>query len=77
MSAVVHIVPGEEPQGVRLPVLEAVTAAAFGQRRKMLRQSLKGVPGALGAMERLEIDTSRRAETVSVAEFVALARALS
>jgi 16S rRNA (adenine1518-N6/adenine1519-N6)-dimethyltransferase len=43
----------------------------------MLRQSLKGVPGALAAMERLEIDTSRRAETVSVAEFVALARALS
>lgn len=77
MSAVVHIVPAEQPEGVRLPILEALTGAAFGQRRKMLRQSLKGVPGALAAMEALEIDSSRRAETVSVAEFVALARALS
>jgi 16S rRNA (adenine1518-N6/adenine1519-N6)-dimethyltransferase len=77
MSAVVHIVPAVEPKGVRFRTLETITAAAFGQRRKMLRQSLKGVPGALGAMEALGLDTSRRAETVSVAEFVALARALS
>jgi 16S rRNA (adenine1518-N6/adenine1519-N6)-dimethyltransferase len=77
MSAVVHIVPAEAPEGVRLPVLETLTGAAFGQRRKMLRQSLKGVPGALAAMEQLGIDTSRRAETVSVDEYVALARTLS
>tara|TARA_R110000782_G_scaffold78276_5_gene155169 strand:+ start:51316 stop:52182 length:867 start_codon:yes stop_codon:yes gene_type:complete len=77
MSAVVHIVPGEEPQGVKLAVLERVTAAAFGQRRKMLRQSLKGLPGALDALEQLGIDAQRRAETVSVEEFVALARILS
>ena len=77
MSAVVHIVPGEEPEGVRFKTLEALTAAAFGQRRKMLRQSLKGVPGAIEAMERIGIESSRRAETVSVDEFVALARALS
>ena len=77
MSAVVHIVPAQQPEGVRLPVLEALTGAAFGQRRKMLRQSLKGMPGALAAMETLGIDSSRRAETVSVAEFVALARVLS
>ncbi|MDT8757816.1 16S rRNA (adenine(1518)-N(6)/adenine(1519)-N(6))-dimethyltransferase RsmA [Sphingomonas psychrotolerans] len=77
MSAVVHIVPAEAPAGVRLPVLEALTGAAFGQRRKMLRQSLKAVPGALAAMEKLGIDSSRRAETVSVDEYVALARALS
>ncbi len=76
MSAVVHIVPGEAPEGVQLRVLEAVTAAAFGQRRKMLRQSLKSVPGALPALETLGIDASRRAETVSVAEFVAIAREL-
>lgn len=76
MSAVVHVVPGEPPEGVRLPVLETLTGAAFGQRRKMLRQSLKGVNGAIEAMERLGIDSSRRAETVSVEEFVALARAL-
>ena len=77
MSAVVHIVPGDEPAGVKLTVLEKLTAAAFGQRRKMLRQSLKAVPGAVEAAEALGIDPTRRAETVSVDEFVALARALS
>ena len=58
-------------------MLERLTEAAFGQRRKMLRQSLKGVPGALEALGQLGIDETRRAETVSVAEFVALAKALS
>ena len=42
----------------------------------MLRQSLKGVPGADTAMATLGIDPTRRAETVSVAEFMALAREL-
>lgn len=74
MSAVVHIVPGDAPEGVRLATLERLTGAAFGQRRKMLRQSLKGVAGADAAMETLGIDPTRRAETVSVDEFVALAR---
>ncbi|MBB5709384.1 16S rRNA (adenine(1518)-N(6)/adenine(1519)-N(6))-dimethyltransferase RsmA [Sphingomonas xinjiangensis] len=77
MSAVVHITPADAPDGVRFKVLEALTAAAFGQRRKMLRQSLKPVPGAINAMERLSIDSSRRAETLSVDEFVSLARLLS
>ncbi len=77
MSAVVHIVPEDEPEGVKLPVLERLTAAAFGQRRKMLRQSLKGLPGAIAALEQLDIDPQRRAETVSVAEYVAIARLLS
>ena len=77
MSAVVHIVPAQEPEGVRLPVLERITAAAFGQRRKMLRQSLKGVAGALEGLEELGIDPQRRAETVTVADYVALARILS
>ena len=76
-SAVVHIVPAEEPAGVNANVLQRVTAAAFGQRRKMLRSSLKAVPGALAALKELGIDSERRAETVSVAEFVALARLLS
>lgn len=76
-SAVVHIVPAEQPKGVALPVLERLTAAAFGQRRKMLRQSLKSVPDALDALATLGISAERRAETVSVAEWVALARALS
>jgi 16S rRNA (adenine1518-N6/adenine1519-N6)-dimethyltransferase len=43
----------------------------------MLRQSLKGLPGALDALATLGIDPARRAETLSVAEFVAVARELS
>ena len=77
MSAIVHVVPGEAPEGVSMRVLERVTEAAFGQRRKMLRQSLKGVPGALDALERLGIDPQRRAETLSVEEFVSVGRALT
>ena len=75
-SAVVHIVPAPAPDGVRHALLERLTAAAFGQRRKMLRQSLKGVPGALDALAGLGIDSQRRAEMLSVDEFVALAKAL-
>ncbi|AMK24055.1 MULTISPECIES: 16S rRNA (adenine(1518)-N(6)/adenine(1519)-N(6))-dimethyltransferase RsmA [unclassified Sphingobium] len=74
MSAVVHITPKPAPEGVQLKHLERLTAAAFGQRRKMLRQSLKGLPGALDALEVVGIDPQRRAETVSVEEFVATAR---
>lgn len=77
MSAVVHVEPIAMPEGVSAKVLERVTAAAFGQRRKMLRQSLKGLPGALGALGALGIDPARRAETLAVGEFVALARALT
>ncbi|MFL6768822.1 MAG: 16S rRNA (adenine(1518)-N(6)/adenine(1519)-N(6))-dimethyltransferase RsmA [Sphingomicrobium sp.] len=76
-SAVVHILPATQPDGVDPAVLERLTAAAFGQRRKMLRSSLKSVPAALDALAALGIDAERRAETVSVEEFVALARALS
>jgi 16S rRNA (adenine1518-N6/adenine1519-N6)-dimethyltransferase len=77
MSAVVHITPVASPEGVALTKLEMLTGAAFGQRRKMLRQSLRGVPGALDALGALEIDPTRRAETISVDDFVALARILS
>jgi 16S rRNA (adenine1518-N6/adenine1519-N6)-dimethyltransferase len=76
-SAVVHIVPTEQPQGVDPKTIERLTEAAFGQRRKMLRSSLKQVPGALKAAEDLGIDSQRRAETLSVGEWVDLARALS
>lgn len=76
-SAVVHIVPVTAPAGVDGRMLERVTEAAFGQRRKMLRQSLKAVPGALDALRRLGIGEDRRAETLRVDEYVALARALS
>ena len=76
-SAVVHIVPAAMPVGVSAKVIEQVTAAAFGQRRKMLRQSLKAMPGALEALDKLGFDPQRRAETLSVADFVELARELS
>lgn len=76
MSAIVHVTPADAPEGMRIKTLESLTAAAFGQRRKMLRQSLKGVHGALDALESIGIDATRRAETLSVADFVALARAL-
>ena len=76
-SAVVHIVPRQAPEGVDAGVLERLTAAAFGQRRKMLRSSVKEVPGALDALASLGIDPERRAETLSVDDFIALARCLS
>lgn len=77
MSAVVHLTPQAMPAGVSARRLERLTEAAFGQRRKMLRQSLKGLPGALSALKALEIDPRRRAETLRVAEFVAVARQLT
>jgi len=76
-SSVVHIAPAEQPEGVDPRVIERLTEAAFGQRRKMLRSSLKQYPGALEAAETLGIDLQRRAETLSVGEWVKLARALS
>jgi 16S rRNA (adenine1518-N6/adenine1519-N6)-dimethyltransferase len=76
MSAVVHIVPKAAPEGVRAGTLERLTGAAFGQRRKMLRQSLKGLEGALEALAAVGIDPERRAETLSIEEFVAVATAM-
>lgn len=70
-SAVVRFVP--VPRDARAPdfsVLEKVTAAAFGQRRKMIRSSLRDY---LPIMEELGIDTQKRAEDLGVAEFVAIA----
>ncbi len=77
MSAIVHLRPDPAPEGVKFAKLETVTAAAFGQRRKMLRQSLKPVPGALEALAALGVDPERRAETLSVADYVAIARSIS
>ena len=76
-SAVVHITPLATPEGVAPKRIEQITEAAFGQRRKMLRSSLKSVPGALEALDELGIDTQRRAETLAVSDYVELARALS
>ena len=76
MSAVIHIVPKPAPEHVRAATLERLTAAAFGQRRKMLRASVRGLAGALDALDKVGIDTTRRAETLSVEEFVKVAREL-
>ena len=77
MSAVVHIVPKAQPEGVDFAKLEILTQAAFSQRRKMLRQSLKKLPGGLEALEQAGINSQRRPETLAVSEFVELARLLS
>jgi len=76
-SAVVHIVPKTQPEGVDPKILSKLTETAFGQRRKMLRSTLKGLRGALKALDSLDIDPERRAETLSVEDYVALARLLS
>lgn len=74
-SSVVHIVPKPSPLAADLKKLERVTLAAFGQRRKMLRQSLKGIGGE-ALLAKAGIDGTRRAETLSVEEFVRLANGL-
>lgn len=76
-SAVVHVVPrADRPNAATLKRLERVTAAAFGQRRKMLRSSLKPLGG--GALcEAAGIDPDARAETIDIDGFLRLARALS
>ena len=76
MSAVVHLTPEPAPSGVSAKTLERLTAAAFGQRRKMLRKSLQTLPSALDALNALNIDAERRAETLLVEEFVAIARVM-
>ena len=75
MSAVIHIVPETAPEGVDVKTLSRLTAAAFGQRRKMLRQSLKPIGGER-LLEKAGIDPQRRAETLSVEEFCLLANSL-
>lgn len=75
-SAVVQLVPRPDAADIPPALLSRITQAAFGQRRKMLRQSLKSVTGALEALESLGIDPSRRAETLGVDQFISVARAL-
>ena len=77
-SAIVSLIPREQPlAGADLSTLEKVTAAAFGQRRKMLRASLKQItPETETILVACNIDPTRRAETLTIEEFCALARAL-
>lgn len=74
-STVVHLIPRTNPLPCEVSQLERVTQAAFGQRRKMLRQSLKPVGGE-ALLVKAGIDPARRAETLSVEEFVRLANCL-
>lgn len=75
-SSVVRLEPLPQPVApAELAKLEAVTAAAFGQRRKMLRQSLKPLGGE-ALLERAGIDPTARPEQLSVIAFAALARGL-
>ena len=76
-SSIVRIEPLAEPVApARLADLERVTAAAFGQRRKMLRQSLKSLGNAEALLMTANIDPTERPERLSVSQFAALARAL-
>jgi 16S rRNA (adenine1518-N6/adenine1519-N6)-dimethyltransferase len=71
-------VPRPEPLACDRRLLEQVAAAAFGQRRKMLRQSLKSLgvdPGRLA--QAAGVDATRRAETIPISGFVAMARELA
>ncbi len=69
--------PRDAPLVCEVKPLSEITQAAFGQRRKMLRQSLKGLGvDSLPLLERAHIDPTKRAEEIEVAGFVALARAL-
>jgi 16S rRNA (adenine1518-N6/adenine1519-N6)-dimethyltransferase len=74
-STVVHLTPRANPLPCDVSKLERITHAAFGQRRKMLRQSLKPVGGE-ALLAKAGIDPQRRAETLSVEEFVKLANLL-
>ncbi|MEX6505542.1 16S rRNA (adenine(1518)-N(6)/adenine(1519)-N(6))-dimethyltransferase RsmA [Jiella sp. M17.18] len=74
-SSIVQLTPRAEPLPVALSALERVTAAAFGQRRKMLRQSLKPLGGE-ALLDGCGIEPTRRAETLTIEEFVRLANAL-
>ena len=77
-SSVVRLIPRASPLPCDRRLLEQVAAAAFGQRRKMLRQSLKSLqadPARLAAAAGVE--ATRRAETIPVDGFVAMARELA
>ncbi|MGH6848244.1 MAG: 16S rRNA (adenine(1518)-N(6)/adenine(1519)-N(6))-dimethyltransferase RsmA [Methylocella sp.] len=78
-SSVVELVPRAAPLACDAKLLAEVTQAAFGQRRKMLRQSLKALAGsdAAGLLARADVDPTLRAEEIGIEGFAALARALS
>lgn len=73
-SAVINVLPkAEQPSPELFKAMEQVTAAAFGQRRKMLKGALKNIGGET-LLSAANIDSTRRAETLTIAEFDQLAR---
>lgn len=77
VSTVVRLVPRAQPlAAARMETLEKVTAAAFGQRRKMLRSSLKQLGDADALLAAAGLVPTMRAEEITVEGFCALARAL-
>jgi 16S rRNA (adenine1518-N6/adenine1519-N6)-dimethyltransferase len=78
-SSLVEFVPKEAPQpACDVTMLERVTAAAFGQRRKMLRSSLRQIaPDAEELLQGLGIDPKRRAEELQIGDFCRIANALA
>ena len=76
-SSIVHLTPKSNPLPCKLKYLEQVTAAAFGQRRKMLRQSLKALGvDHLALVEEAGLEPTQRAETVPIEGFVSMANSL-
>jgi 16S rRNA (adenine1518-N6/adenine1519-N6)-dimethyltransferase len=76
-SAVARLTPkAERPSDADLAALENITREAFGQRRKMLKSSLKSLGGS-GLCERAGVSPEARAETIDLAGFLRLARALN
>lgn len=72
-SAVISVIPHQQqPSAIMFKAMEKVTAAAFGQRRKMLRSALKNI-GGRNLLDQANIDGERRAETLTIAEFDQLA----
>jgi 16S rRNA (adenine1518-N6/adenine1519-N6)-dimethyltransferase len=77
-SSLVRLVPRAEPLDCDLKLLEAVTQAAFGQRRKMLRQSLRSLDVDVTALlSTADLSPTARAEDISIVGFASLARALA
>ena len=82
VSSVVELVPREKPADCGVEALSRVTRAAFGQRRKMLRQSLKGLHmkgraiDANALLDAAAIEPTKRAEEIAVEDFARLARTL-
>jgi 16S rRNA (adenine1518-N6/adenine1519-N6)-dimethyltransferase len=77
-SSIVRLVPRSAPLPCNRRLLERVTQAAFGQRRKMLRQSLRSLGADTAALlEAAKLEPTARAEDIAVSGFVTLAQALA